>query len=243
VSMGENPLAVRRPAVKALAMATRLVPEIKRRMEALQFNPRSLSLKAGLNETAIRDIVEGTDPKVGTVEKIAKALGCTIADLLAERRARAIAPLADGDMVAISELDVHIAAGPGSADDMQGLMTAHEHSAVIGIHSYPASSFREAFSIDPGRVRIVAVRGDSMEPRLWSGQRVMVDIDDKTPSPPGIFVIWDGLGLVIKRVEVIAGSDPLRVRLTSANPAYAPYERTIEEAHINGRVIGTWSRT
>lgn len=224
-------------------MATRLVPEIQRRMEMLQLNPRSLSLKAKLNATAIRDIVEGTDPKFGTVEKIAKALGCTIADLAGERRARVTAVEAGADTVTIRELDVHIAAGPGSADDMQGLMAAHENSAVVGVHSFPASSFREAFSVEPSRLRILAVRGDSMEPRLWSGQRVMVDTDDKTPSPPGIFVVWDGLGLVIKRVEVVAGSDPLRVRISSANPAYAPYERTIEEAHINGRVVGTWSRT
>lgn len=82
-----------------------------------------------------------------------------------------------------------------------------------------------------------------MEPRLWAGQCVMVDIEDKIPSPPGIFVVWDGLGLVIKRVEVMPGSDPLRVRIMSANPAYQPYERTLDEAHINGRVVGTWSRT
>ena len=82
-----------------------------------------------------------------------------------------------------------------------------------------------------------------MEPKLWAGQRVMVDIQDRTPSPPGIFVVWDGLGLAIKRVEVIAGTDPLRVRISSANPEYLAYERLYSEAAINGRVIGVWART
>lgn len=121
-------------------------------------------------------------------------------------------------------------------------MMAHEASAVIGVHTYPATSFREAYGINPGRVRIIPVRGTSMEPELWAGQRVMVDIEDRTPSPPGIFVVWDGLGLVLKFVEVVAGSDPIRVRISSAHKAFQPYERNLEEAHINGRVIGVWKR-
>lgn len=81
-----------------------------------------------------------------------------------------------------------------------------------------------------------------MEPELWPGQRVMVDVEDKTPSPPGIFVVWDGLGLVMKYVEVVANSEPLRVRISSAHPAFKPYERNIDEAHINGRVVGVWAK-
>lgn len=227
-------------------MKTQIVKQIERRMEVLGLNQKSLAKKAGLNDTGVRDILEGRSrsPRHDTLTKLAKALGCTVGDLTGEPTARRpVSAEMDLAIVAINELDVHVAAGPSSSDDVAGLMAAHEASAVIGVHTYPAQSFREAFAVEPGRIRILAVRGDSMEPRLWAGQRVMVDIEDKTPSPPGIFVVWDGLGLVIKRVEVIAGSEPLRVRISSANPAYQAYERTLDEAHVNGRVIGTWSRT
>lgn len=222
-----------------------LAKQIERRMAALNLNRKSLSKKAGINETGIADILSGRsqNPRHDTVQKIAKALGCTVADLTGERVQAAPRQARNGaDIVSINELDVHVAAGAGVLDDGADVMTAHEASAVIGVHTYPASSFREAYGINPGRVRIIPVRGTSMEPELWAGQRVMVDVEDKVPSPPGIFVVWDGLGLVLKYVEVIANSDPVRVRISSAHKAFQPYERNLDEAHINGRVIGVWKR-
>ncbi len=55
-----------------------------------------------------------------------------------------------------------------------------------------------------------------------------------------MFVVWDGLGLVVRRVAMLAHGDPARVTITSDNPKYEPNERTIDEAYIRGRVIGQW---
>ena len=122
------------------------------------------------------------------------------------------------------------------------LMASDEAVAVVGVHTMPTASFREAYGMASSRIRIIPVKGNSMEPRLWPGQRVMVDIEDRAPSPPGVFVIWDGLALVLKYVEVVPNSEPLRVRISSANKDFMAYERTLDEAHINGRVIGVWAR-
>jgi phage repressor protein C with HTH and peptisase S24 domain len=84
------------------------------------------------------------------------------------------------------------------------------------------------------------VVGDSMPVTFRPYDKVMVDTEDRTPSPPGIFVVWDGLNLVLKRVEYIAHSEPPRVRILSENPEYQPYERVVEEAYIQGRVLGKW---
>ncbi len=224
-----------------LGVMTTIARQIDRRMKLLGLNQRSLALKAKINDTGIRDILEGKskNPRSDTLAKIAKALGCTTADLTGDKPSPRVA---DANTVSVNELDVHVAAGSGIADDAGQLMAAHEQSAVIGVHTYPADSFREAYGINPGRVRIIPVRGTSMEPELWAGQRVMVDIQDTTPTPPGIFVVWDGLGLVLKYVEVIPNSEPIRVRISSAHKAFQPYERNLEDAYINGRVIGVWKR-
>lgn len=89
---------------------------------------------------------------------------------------------------------------------------------------------------------ILEILGDSMAPTLLSGDKAVVDTGDKTPSPPGVFVVWDGLGVVAKRVQPVHGSDPLRLRLLSDNPAYSPYEAVADEAGILGRVIGVVRR-
>lgn len=226
----------------AAQMSGSLLKEIDRRAKLLGLSDIALAKKAGLGRDAVRDIRRrGTNPSHKAVAALAKALGCTADDLnRALPELRRVVPPLDPSTVTINELDVHVAAGPGTLDG--NLMAEHEQSAVVGVHTDPADSFREAYGMDPRRIKILPVRGTSMEPELWSGQRVMVDITDTTPSPPGIFVVWDGLGLVLKYVEVVANSEPVRVRIASAHPAFKPYERNLEEAYINGRVVGVWKR-
>tara|TARA_E500000305_G_scaffold97673_1_gene88823 strand:+ start:266 stop:988 length:723 start_codon:yes stop_codon:yes gene_type:complete len=86
-------------------------------------------------------------------------------------------------------------------------------------------------------LRVISIDGDSMEPVLYSGDKVMIDLSRTAPSPPGIFVLHDGIGLVAKQLEYIPNSDPPRVLIRSESARYRDYERTIEEVNIVGRVI------
>jgi phage repressor protein C with HTH and peptisase S24 domain len=96
---------------------------------------------------------------------------------------------------------------------------------------------RHEFRARPEDLRLVTIDGDSMEPLLSSGDRILVDTGQRSPVPPGVFVIWDGVGVVSKRVEHIPNSDPPRIVLRSENPLYQTYERSAEEVNIVGRVI------
>jgi transcriptional regulator with XRE-family HTH domain len=223
-------------------MSDRLIREIERRMKALNLDAKTTSLKAGLSESFVRDILrkKSNAPRHDSLAKVARVLGCTLADLTGERSTPR-PPQPAADTVSIYELDVHAGSGMGTDGDTV-LLATHEASAITGVHTMPAASFREAYGVPSGHIRIIPVKGNSMEPTLWPGQRVMVDIEDKTPSPPGIFVVWDGLALVLKFVEVVPNSDPLKVRISSANKNFMAYERTLDEAHINGRVVGVWAR-
>jgi peptidase S24-like protein/helix-turn-helix protein len=139
----------------------------------------------------------------------------------------------DGATLQIDELDVR--AGAGSLAGLTG-----EHEKVVAEWQVPSGIVRGYSTAPAADLRFITVMGDSMEPTLQPGQRVLVDTGDRKPSPPGVFVIWDGLGLVIKRVQMLPHSEPPRVKITSDNAKYDPYERTLEEAYIQGRVIGQW---
>ncbi|HLI22082.1 MAG TPA: S24 family peptidase [Stellaceae bacterium] len=134
-------------------------------------------------------------------------------------------------MMRIDELDVSASAGHGLISDSE---------KVVAEWQLPSEVVRYHSSAPAEALRFITVLGDSMEPTLQPGQRVLVDTGDRTPTPPGIFVVWDGLGLVVKRVQALAHSDPMRVKITSDNPKYEGYERTLAEAYIQGRVIGQW---
>lgn len=62
------------------------VSNLRRLMDELDLNPRSLSLKAGLNATAVRDMLEGRSrfPRYDTAQALAKALQTTPARLMSD---------------------------------------------------------------------------------------------------------------------------------------------------------------
>ena len=144
----------------------------------------------------------------------------------------AAAPLAP-----IPELDVRALAGGGAIPDLA------DPQAMIAEWQIPFDFLRSHTSAAPASLRIIRVHGDSMVPDFRPGERVLVNTDDRLPSPPGVFIVWDGFGLVIKRLEVIPYSEPATVRLISANADYAVYERPLEDVTVNGRVIGRWQWT
>ena len=57
------------------------------------------------------------------------------------------------------------------------------------------------------------------------------------PSPPGIFIRYDGVGLVTKRIEIIPSTTPQMLSISSKNVSYSIYQRRIGEVHIVGRVV------
>ena len=128
--------------------------------------------------------------------------------------------------VAVAELDVEAAAGAGAIGG--------QDDPILWHWSLPRP-LMETLKVPEDAARILQVTGDSMEPAIGDGDHVMVDTSRRRPSPPGLFVVWDGFGLVVKRVQHVAGTP--RLLLTSDNTAYGPYEREIEEAHIQGRVV------
>ncbi len=59
---------------------------VRLRMESKGLSRKSLSLKAGLNETYVRDILTGrsSNPRQGHLQKLALALECRVSDLTGE---------------------------------------------------------------------------------------------------------------------------------------------------------------
>jgi phage repressor protein C with HTH and peptisase S24 domain len=103
-------------------------------------------------------------------------------------------------------------------------------------YHFQRSWIRHKLRAKPADLRIMHVEGDSMLPTLHHGDIVLVDLARRAPTPPGIFVLHDGMGLVAKRLDHIPNTEPPRVRILSDNPLYAPYEGTAEEVNIIGRI-------
>ncbi len=155
------------------------------------------------------------------------------------------------ECVTVNEIETRIGGGAMGADSRVLVVTDNgvtiSTDAVKDKWCIPESFLRGELRIGGENAHVLEVYGDSMyDPRnpgapgsLFPGDRILVDISDRNPPPPGParpFAVWDGIGLVAKLVEVAPGSEGERIRLSSRNPAYPPYEVTADEAHIIGRI-------
>ena len=135
----------------------------------------------------------------------------------------------------VREVEIEAAAGPGAWNE--------DFVLERGRWRLPEAMVRHECGASPESLRILKVRGRSMEPELCEGDRLVVDTERRMPALGELFVLWDGDGLVVKRVEPVridgGRADPARarLRLISANADYPPYERAAEEVHVVGRVL------
>lgn len=125
----------------------------------------------------------------------------------------------------VPEYDIKVAAGGGYVIDAEN---------EKGLWSFSRDYIVTELRLNPQSLSIVEVTGDSMEPKLMPGDRILVNHADTNPSPPGIFALWDGYGLVVKKVQRVHGTD--RLLLISENTTYPPYEVLMDEITIVGRV-------
>ena len=141
----------------------------------------------------------------------------------------------DVPLAGIPEVEVDASAGPGAL--------ASEYVAEKARWFLPEGMIRYEGGAAPDAIRVLRVRGVSMEPELSEGDRLLVDTSRRVPGAGEMFVLWDGNGLVVKRVEPIAktGREP-GLRLKSTNAEYADYTAPAGEVQIVGKVLWTVRR-
>jgi len=235
---------------------SKLVSNLERRMRVWDITQKALALKAGLNETAVRDILKGRskDPQYTTLNSIARVFGCTIEDLysdpakikkygLSDRPAAWPGDVgvaaddaggSDTDGLVIHELDIASATTPGA-------MTDGRSREVVATWQIPAGAV-DGFSGKTVDLKIIRVQGDSMAPDFLPGDRVLVDTSDRVPSPPGVFLLWDGMGFILRRCETRPNAKPPVVVLRARNPEYSAHEMPLKDVTIAGRVVGKWQK-
>ena len=211
---------------------------------------REASRAIGRNVSYVHGFLERGTPKVLShrdAEKLAGVLDCEAEDLRhvqrpPTRNGRGRKPRPDRapdgspvPLAAIPEVEVEASAGLGAL--------AEEFVAEKARWFLPEGMVRYEGGATPGAIRVLRVRGESMEPELSEGDRLLVDTSKRAPATGEMFVLWDGNGLVAKRVErvAVAEGEP-GLRLKSTNAEYADYTALAGEVHIVGKVLWTVRR-
>ncbi len=129
------------------------------------------------------------------------------------------------DLVMVDMLPTYAGAGgPGSGEgDLQK-------------RAFSGSLVRE-LNVPPADLLLIEIDGDSMQPVFQDGDQLLIDTRKRSLAQPGPFCLWEGDGYVVKYLQRIYGSDPVKVKVMSENPRYDPEERLLEEIDIKGRVV------
>lgn len=99
----------------------------------------------------------------------------------------------------------------------------------------PARLLESKTAASPDKIKIFAVRDNSMEPDFAVGTQVLVDLSDTMPSPPGVFVMSDGVGPVLRQCDIVPGEEPLQLNISSRSGV--SFRLSMNKASITGRVI------
>lgn len=182
-------------------------------------------------------VIDKRQPDFATLLQICRVVEATPDQLLGQRPMASEAhvgntsdqpPSAPPEYFAVRHMEVRAGMGDPEYSEDDGDMTVAYFPQYLIKHSLRAAA---------EDLRFMELEGPSMEPVLFDGDQVLVDIRKRNPSQPAVFVLWDGHGRVAKWVERVARSDPPSLRISSENPRFKPYEALADEVNIIGRVV------
>ena len=215
-------------------MSVLMHERLRARIRQLGMSVADVARAAGVNRSFVYDILRGRSqvPNLEKLTRIAQVVKVDLEWLLSGKgRVEGDDPINEdyqNDFVAIQYASARPSMGGGA-------IVEDEHSVGRDFH-FRRSWIRDRLKAAPSMMRVMGVKGDSMTPTLQDGDVVLVDMNQRSPVPPGVFVLHDGMGLVAKRLEYVPMSEPSRVRIISDNQQYSTYECTSEEVNIVGRV-------
>jgi phage repressor protein C with HTH and peptisase S24 domain len=215
----------------------------------------------GINQTALAEAVDMTQQGIQSIEsggvkrpkklrEIAAALGTNETWLLegAGPKGNGFAEdeQANHDMSdprpSSGVLEIDDRAGLGGGGSLDGREVRHDGDYADPVKSeawrFPTRFMRDELRAQENQIIILETDGDSMEPTIGSGERIIVHTGMRTPSPDGIFALRDAFGnIVAKRLQILRKGDPPRVLIISDNKSHPTEEVGIDEINIVGRVL------
>lgn len=202
---------------------------IRYRMLEKGLNAMELARRSNVKPSFLYDIMNGksANPSIVKLSQVAKELEVELEYILGEGKLELTRsrPMED-------EEGCHII-----IKELQTLSAAETVAPFSSPYAFQKKWIRQTLRAMPENVRLTTLHGDGMEPTLYDGDIVLVDISRKHPTPPGIFMLFDGLGPVAKRLEFVTNSTPPSVHVLSDNARYSAYTRPLAELQIVGRII------
>lgn len=212
-------------------MSTTVVDEdFRRRLRLImqQFGSvADLARAVGVSDNAIYKWVSGRgQPSIVSLVNLASAARVSV-EWLATGHDLPAGAAGGGESAEYTYVPSGTIRGPGNRTTLQ--------SAQLVAHlAFRTEWLTQRLRVDPTKVIVVEVVGDSMSPTVDDGDLVLADLRESRFRHDGIYVLRSGADLSVKRVQRRPDG---KLIIRSDNPAYEPAIVTNENINIVGYVI------
>lgn len=200
-------------------------------LSALERSGRSLrevATSAGVSYDQLKKLKQGQSGSTNVDDAIAIAaeLHFSLGTLAPIESAQSSTPVPTDAGTMIDVYDIRASAGHGAVI---------ESEEVIERLSFPPGYLERITRTHPRHLKIIGVKGDSMEPTLKDDDVVMLDTTKTSLDFDGLFVLRWGDALHVKRVGRASNGS---VSIISDNKSiYPPIEMARSEVEVIGKVI------
>jgi|TARA_Y100000814_G_C12329378_1_gene400883 transcriptional regulator with XRE-family HTH domain len=213
-------------------------------------NQKELAIQAGLNETAVRDIRQGRSqhPRHDTIEKLAKALNCSLMTLLAPDTGEQTKFLKEELSNTSNEKCIKAQANILNSVSLPLFDCSFPIQYPLDAEKsrmswpFPQILIDEIAGGDYKKLFALIVRGDSMSPTIRNGSLAIIDIKTPYMSRDGVYMIYHKGGLMARRLTfaVLNGV----VTITCDNTDFSgPQIVSPKSINIAGRIIWLGQKT
>lgn len=188
---------------------------------------RSFAQKAGMGDSTLRAILNGSLPRLDNLLRIAETAGVSVEWLATGKEAQKPTFEFEDEFALVPGYNIQVAAGDGRI--------AGEESPSREL------AFRRKWlrfrGLNENDLALVFAKGDSMEPTISDNETVLIDTSEKKLKDGQIFVIRNGDHLLVKRIQTLWNDG---VQLLSDNKEYPPQEiasSDLEQLEVIGKVV------
>ena len=126
---------------------------------------------------------------------------------------------------------------PFTPDNQETHLSENEQDHSDQNWIIPEKILKNHTKTSPENIKIFTIQESLMEPSFRRDEPVLVDLSEQVPSPPGVFIIFDGYSYLIRQCEIIPGTKPTKVQISAHDAKFKPQSLYLSDFKIIGRVI------
>lgn len=181
----------------------------------------ALAERSGLSRSMIEKYKKGSEPTRSSLVSMADAAGVSVEWLAIGKGSKN--PDDDGPFVPIPVYPTRASAGGGAA----------VYYDEVGEYFPMSRLWLERHRLKPSELFIIYGVGESMEPAIDSGSKLLCSKAEYHLSGDGIFIIRQDGDLMVKRLQRLPG----KIRVLPENPEYQPYDVPLDDS-VDFKIIG-----